>query len=163
MFTDFTSNSGATTILLDYFSSQVFKMTILINNIAIICNHGHLSVLVLQFYLVLLFEDLGQLCVNLLCFLRDLHVAVMNQDEVVVFVTRGRRHLQAQHREGQPQRDTDIGLYKQIKLTNWRVFPSPIKRCLYFWGTEALPMLLLSTTVSFGHNFTKISQLSCCT
>lgn len=51
-------------------------------------------------YLILLFEDLGQLSVNLLCLLRELHITVMNQDEVLVFVTRGRRHLQAQHREG---------------------------------------------------------------
>lgn len=57
----------------------------------------------LQSYLVLLFEDVGQLCVNLLCFFWDLHFAVMNQDEVIVFVTRGRRHLQVQHREGQLQ------------------------------------------------------------
>lgn len=55
----------------------------------------HLHVLLLlQSYLILLLEYLGQVRVNLLCFLRQLHVAVMNKDEVLVLVTRGRRHLQ---------------------------------------------------------------------
>lgn len=49
--------------------------------------------LLLQSYLILLLQYLDQVCVNLLCFLRQLHVAVMNQDEVLVLVTRGRRHL----------------------------------------------------------------------
>lgn len=49
----------------------------------------------LRFYLVLLFQDLGQLSVNFLGFLWDLQVAVVNQDEVFVFVTRRRWHLQA--------------------------------------------------------------------
>lgn len=43
----------------------------------------------LQSYLILLLQYLDQVCVNLLCFLRQLHVAVMNQDEVLVLVTRG--------------------------------------------------------------------------
>lgn len=43
--------------------------------------------------LMLLLEYLGQVRVNLLCFLGQLHVAVMDQDEVLVLVTRGRRHL----------------------------------------------------------------------
>lgn len=50
-------------------------------------------------HLVLLCEDLHQLCVNLLCFVRHLHVAVMHQDEVLVFVAGGGRHLRPQHRQ----------------------------------------------------------------
>lgn len=60
---------------------------------------GHFTVVILMFYLVLLFEDIGQLCVNLLCFVWVLNVTVVNQDEVLVFITRGRRHLQVKHTE----------------------------------------------------------------
>lgn len=51
-------------------------------------------VLLLQSYLILLLHYLDQVRVNLLCFLRQLHVAVMNENKVFVLVTRGRRHLQ---------------------------------------------------------------------
>lgn len=50
-------------------------------------------------HLVLLREDLHQLCVNLLRFVRHLHVAVMHQDEVLVFVAGGGRHLRTQDRQ----------------------------------------------------------------
>lgn len=50
-------------------------------------------------HLVLLSEDLHQLGVNLLCFVRHLHVAVMHQDEVLVLVAGGGRHLRPQHRQ----------------------------------------------------------------
>lgn len=46
-------------------------------------------------HLVLLSQDLHQLCVDLLCLVRYLHVAVMHQDEVLVFVAGGGRHLGA--------------------------------------------------------------------
>lgn len=57
-------------------------------------------------HLVLLREDLHQLCVNLLRFVRHLHVAVMHQDEVLVFVAGGGRHLRTQDRQSAPRVDS---------------------------------------------------------
>lgn len=47
-------------------------------------------------HLVLLSENLRQLRVNLLRFVRHLYVAVMHQDEVLVLVAGGGRHLKPQ-------------------------------------------------------------------
>ena len=43
---------------------------------------------------MLFLEDLEELCVDLLCLLRELHITVVHEDEVLILVTRGRRHLE---------------------------------------------------------------------